>query len=158
MAEILYLPQIEVFNIDSIEHLGGCLPHRGNYFTMLLAWDAPEIEQDKLINLLQPLVDRGLAYFCAWGNKCSEMHDAVDLCAAKREQAFGPADYLLMTTWHDDEPLEEALWFFEMCAIPSEDHVLADLERFAVAVGNSDWAVEMERMLAQSKEKQEEIE
>jgi len=143
MADNLQLPTIDVFNIDSIEQLSDCLPRRSKYFTLLLAWDAPETEQEKLMEMFQPFVDRGLAYFCAWGSRCSEVHDAVDLCAVKKEQAIGPADYQLMTTWHDDEPLEEALWFFNMCAIPAEVHVLSDFERFAVVVGDGGWEREM---------------
>jgi hypothetical protein len=154
MAVNLQLPTIDVFNIDSIEQLSDCLPRRSKYFTLLMAWNVPEIEHDKLMALFQPLVDRGLAYFCSWGNRCEEVHDAVDACVTAREQAIGPDDYVLMTTWHDDEPLEEALWFFNICAIPAEDHVLSNFDRFAVAVGNPGWAVEIERLLAQTEEKQ----
>jgi hypothetical protein len=148
MGDIHKLPQIETFAIDSIEQLSDCLPHRNKYFTLLLAWNAPEVEQENLINMFQPLVDHGLTYFCAWGRRCSEVHDAVDLCAVNKEQAIGPADYQLITTWHDDEPLEEALWFFKMCAIPSEDHVFAGFDRFVVSVGNPEWADEMKRTFA----------
>jgi hypothetical protein len=147
MAESLQLPKIEVFNIDSIEQLADRLPHRSKFFTLFLAWNAPVIERDKLMVLFQPLVDRGLVYFCAWGNRCEEVHDAVDMCIEERQPEAGQADYMLMTTWHQDEPLEEALWFFKMLAIPSENHVLADFERFSVAVGNPEWAGKMEREL-----------
>lgn len=150
MADSLQLPKIEIFIIDSIEQLSDCLPRRSKYFTLLLAWDAPEIKQDKLIKMFQPLVGRGLTYFCAWGSRCSEVHDAVDLCAVNQEQATGPANYQLMTTWHGDEPLEEALWFFKMCAIPSEDHVFAGFDRFVVSVGNPEWADEMKRTIISS--------
>jgi hypothetical protein len=148
MAGIPHLPGIEVFAIDSIEQLAHCLPRRGKYSTLLLAWDAPEMEHEKLAELMQPLVDRGLACFCAWGIRCEDVHDAVDLCVTDSEQEFGDADYLVMTTWHADEPLEEALWFFRMLAIPAEGHVFEDFQRFAVAVGNPTWAAEMERALA----------
>jgi hypothetical protein len=148
MADSLQLPKIETFIIDSIEQLSDCLPHRSKYFTLLLAWDAPETEHEKLMEMFQPLVDRGLAYFCAWGSRCSEVHDAIDLCAVNKEQANGPADYQLMTTWHDDEPLDEALWFFNMCAIPAGDYVISDFERFAVAVGDVGWEREMRGFLS----------
>jgi hypothetical protein len=69
------------------------------------------------------------------------------MCFVERETANRDAGPFLMTTRHNDEPLEEALWFFKMLAIPEENYVLAELERYAVAVGNSEWAMEMGRKL-----------
>jgi hypothetical protein len=66
-----------------------------------------------------------------------------------RELEEGESDYLLMTTWHADESLEEALWFFQHLAIPAENHVLEDLDRFAVAIGNPEWNRKMERYLSE---------
>jgi hypothetical protein len=147
MSQSRSLPGIEVLYIDNIEALANRLPKRHRYFTVLLAWDVPEIDQQRLVDLFRPLVDLGLAYFCAWGKRSSEVHDAVDICAVEKEIEIGESDYLLMTTWHADESLEEAAWFFKMLAVPSENHVFADFDRFAVAVGNPDWAHEMGRYL-----------
>ncbi len=144
MSELDLLPRVRVLSIESINELADHLPYRHRYFTLLLAWDAPEIDQLHLIDLFRPLVDRGLAYFCAWGSHCEAVHDAVDSCVVETELQAGEADYLLMTTWHANEPLEEATWFFRMLAIPSENHVFVDFDRFAVAVGNPDWAREMD--------------
>jgi hypothetical protein len=66
-----------------------------------------------------------------------------------RELEEGESDYLLMTTWHADESLEEALRFFQHLAIPAENHVLEDLDRFAVAIGNPEWNRKMERYLSE---------
>lgn len=143
MAEISKLPGIEIFAVDSIEQLVDRLRHRSKYFTLLLAWDAPDLKAEILMDLFHPLVDRGMVYFCAWGNRCEEVHDAVDSYVMEKEHSKGEADYLLMTTWHHNEPLEEAFWFFKMLAIPSEDHVFVDFERFAVSVGNLEWTNEM---------------
>ena len=142
------MPRIEVLAVENIAQLLNHLPHRSKYFTLFLAWDVPDIEEKALVELFRPLVDRGLAYFCAWGNRCSEVHDALDRCFVERAWEVGEADYVLMTTWHVDEPLEEALWFFSKVAIPSENHVVADFERFAVAVGNQGWIGKMKRHLS----------
>jgi hypothetical protein len=56
-----------------------------------------------------------------------------------------------MTTWHDDEPLEEVLWFFQMLALPTEASIVGNLDRFAVAVGNPKWADAMSRFFLASK-------
>jgi hypothetical protein len=137
-------PGVEIFNFDSINQLAEQLPRRRRYFTLLLAWDALEIDKARLIELFRPLVDRGLTYFCAWGSDCEKVHDAVDLADIGRMGISGSENYIVMTTWHHDEPLEEALWFFNTLAIPAEDFISSDLERFAVAIGNPEWAVRME--------------
>ncbi|HXR37480.1 MAG TPA: hypothetical protein VN776_00215 [Terracidiphilus sp.] len=149
MSELDLLPKVEVLSIDTIDELADRLPHRHRYFTLLLAWDAPEIDQQNLIDLFRPLVDRGLAYLCAWGSHCEAVHDAVDLCVVEKELDAGESDCFLMTTWHANEPLKEAAWFFKMLAIPSENHVFVDFDRFAVSVGNPDWAQETDRYLSE---------
>jgi len=148
MAERPPIPVIEVFAIETIEELRAVLPHQRRFFTLFLAWDAHSSVQTAVDGLFRPLLDRGLAYFCAWGHGCEDVHDTVDECVVERELEVGEAGYTLMTTWHDKEPLEEALEFFSMCAIPSEDQLRGDFERFAVAVGNSGWAERMGLFLA----------
>ena len=58
------------------------------------------------------LVAEGCLFMCAWGLDCTLWDDSVDY--ANLEQfSYGeiPEDRFVMTTWHDDEPLEEAIWF-----------------------------------------------
>lgn len=148
MAEQPPFPDIEVFAIETIEGLCAALPHRRKFFTLFLAWNAPFSKKAACVDLFRPLVDRGMTYFCAWGNRCEEVHDAVDECVVESELEAGERDYFLMTTWHSDEPLEEALEFFSTLAIPSETHVFADFERFAVTIGNPEWAQRIELHLA----------
>jgi hypothetical protein len=137
------LPEIQILSIESIDELADRLPRKKKYFTLLIAWDAPEIDGNFLAELFAPLVSSGLAYFCAWGERCEEVHDAIDDCFIEHELEVREADPFLMTTWHQEESLEEAFWFFRMVAVPTENSVLANLERFAVAVGNPQWAHEM---------------
>ncbi len=62
---------------------------------------------------------------CAWGLDCTLWDDSVDY--ANLEQfSYGeiPEDRFVMTTWHDNEPLEEAIWF----AKHSARHDAADLD------------------------------
>ncbi|PDH65264.1 MAG: hypothetical protein CNE89_12075 [Sphingomonadaceae bacterium MED-G03] len=67
------------------------------------------------------LVQVGCLYFIAWGTDCEAWHDAVDWVVLQRFD-FGeiPDDKFVMTTWHDEEPLSEALWFAGHCASHSE--------------------------------------
>lgn len=63
------------------------------------------------------LVRKGCLYFMAWGDNCSLWHDSVD--TANGEQ-FGsgeiPDDKFVMTTCHEDEPMEEVLRFAKVVA------------------------------------------
>ena len=99
---------------------------------------------------MQPLVDRGLVYFCAWGRECEAVHNAVDMCDIEQQKSSGNPDFFIMTTSHDDEPLEEALWFFKMLALPTEAPIVGNFDRFAVAVGNREWADAMRQFFSAS--------
>jgi hypothetical protein len=56
-------------------------------------------------------------YVVAWGVDCEAWHDSADQANL---EAFSfsdiPDDRLVMTTWHDNEPLSETLWFAGNCA------------------------------------------
>lgn len=55
-------------------------------------------------------VDAGAAYMCAWGPASSELDDVFDY-AAFLPEVGEPLAFALLTTWHDKEALEDALWF-----------------------------------------------
>lgn len=53
-----------------------------------------------------------------WGLNCEEWHDdeieSVSLELLGYEDTRD--DDLVLTTWHDDEPIEQVLWFAAQCA------------------------------------------
>ena len=53
----------------------------------------------------------------AWGIECSKWDDSVDYA---NMEAFGygdvPDESFVVTTWHEDEPLEEVFWFAQRAA------------------------------------------
>lgn len=64
------------------------------------------------------LVRSGCRYMMAWGSKCIEWNDSVDEANLARFN-FGeiPENHFVMTTSHDEEPLEDAFWFSQFCAM-----------------------------------------
>jgi len=97
-----------------------------------------------------------MVYFCVWGRGCERFHDIVDEIVVADElgnrKFAGPlGNDVVMTTWHDDESLEEALSFFTTCAVPTEG--LADDSdfRLVICVGNSHWTDVAERLLQSAK-------
>ncbi len=63
------------------------------------------------------IVECGCLYVFAWGIDCEKWHDSVD-CAVLEVFNYGdvPDERFVMTTWHNKEPLSDALWFAGQCA------------------------------------------
>ena len=76
-----------------------------------------DVEPDWQISVSRWLADSGCLYMMAWGKDCSSWDTSVDL--ANLEQSdYGeiPEDDFIMTTWHEDESLEEVLYFAKTTA------------------------------------------
>ena len=115
---------------------------------LLLAVDAASIGDESLRGVARRLIDRGLAFFCVWGEDCSRVHDQFDL-----ERDFDEADgRSVMTTWHDDEPLSEAAWFFANVAYPDYDFEVDCRDWVAISVASDDWGRELRTALVESNE------
>ncbi len=58
------------------------------------------------------LVRSGCRYMMAWGRRCCEWDDSVDYASLR---CFGcgeiPDDEFVMTTWHEQDSLEDTFWF-----------------------------------------------
>jgi hypothetical protein len=100
--------------------------------TLFVAADTRKISVDEIGQLAEMVLKQGLRYLCAWGPDCKRVHDIFD------EIYIGPGDnpynFDLMTTWHDDESLGEALWFFLNCAHVGDE--MPGRASFAVRIGN----------------------
>ena len=78
------------------------------------------------------LVQSGCLYMMAWGPESSAWDDSLDWANIA---TFGgeeiPDDRFVMTTWHDDEPLSETLWFAEHTAchptVPIDETIIIDI-------------------------------
>ena len=74
------------------------------------------------------LVDGGCLYAVAWGRECEKWHDAVDWAVLETfDYGDIPDDNFVMTTWHAEERLSEALWFAGNCAF----HPHVELKRLS---------------------------
>ena len=98
---------------------------------LFLAVDATSIPNSVLRAVARELLDRGLASLCVWGTDCSRVHDQFDL---ERHP-----DSEVETTWHSDETLEEALWYFANVAYPDDSFERDCRDWVALAVANDAW-------------------
>jgi hypothetical protein len=73
------------------------------------------------------------------------VHDLFD--AECEERSDLPEDFVLMTTWHEDESLDEALWVLLYASHPTDEY-WDDFASVAVTVGNEEWARQIDRRLA----------
>jgi hypothetical protein len=63
------------------------------------------------------LVVSGCLYTISWGIDCEAWHDCIDWAVLEYHHfAEIPDERFVMTIWHDNEPLSEALWFAGFCA------------------------------------------
>jgi hypothetical protein len=104
---------------------------------LLIAADARGVSTDVIASVAARLLSAGLIYICVWGPDCERVHDVFD------EVYVGDGctepDFTLMSTWHDDESLDEAVWYFTQCAFPPDTEI-EKTSYVAVAVGRPDWA------------------
>ena len=87
------------------------------------------------------LVHSGCRYMMAWGRNGSDWDTSVDL-ANLRAFDFGeiPDDEFVMTTWHNDESLQETFWFSERVAF----HPTLDLEQtYIIHISPNERAAEL---------------
>lgn len=80
-------------------------------FVCLLAWHVAGVAAATIGAVARTLVDAGCAYVCAFGSDCTRVDDVVDEECVERQVAGEPVSFV-MTTWHDDETPEAALWFW----------------------------------------------
>lgn len=86
-------------------------------FGCFLVADATRLTDQAIRGLARVLLDAGAAYFAAWGPNCERVHDLIDaecLCDEPDEH-----DDVVMTTWHADVALDEAIWESVYVAMPT---------------------------------------
>jgi hypothetical protein len=112
---------------------------------LFIAADARGVQTETIARVAERLLASGLVQVCVWGPDCERVHDIFD------EVHLGDSDtepnFALMSTWHREETLETALWFFVGCAFPLDTEIRTT-SYLAVIVGGTDWAATVERALS----------
>lgn len=117
-------------------------------FIVFVAMDARETETDQLYAFAQRLLGQGAVYVCTWGPDCERVHDLFDEAAVICDvDAEVSQTAVVMTTWHDDEGLAEALEFALTDAIPDETLAPGPADVLAILVGPPEWTREVEALL-----------
>jgi hypothetical protein len=135
-------------SIPSLESFPSNLELPSRSFVLLLACDAREIEDSVITGFANSMIDRGIAYLCAWGPECERVHDLFDLALVMREIEEGRQYPHVMTTWHDDESLNDALWFMLFSAYPDEAFADTCGVDLAVSIANDEWDTHIQRQFS----------
>jgi len=122
-------------------------------FVAFTAMDARAVDDADLKTFCSALLEHGCAYLCTWGPDCERVHDAMDRCVVDNDPPNSSRG-TVMTTWHDQESLEEALDFFLSCTLPDESFAPHGCNRaIAIAIGSSEWVNAIrEHVRSQTKE------
>ena len=116
---------------------------RGRAFKVILVLEQA-VSDEWQTHVSQWLVESGCLYAMVWGQDCGTWDDAIDWADIERfdfEEA--PDDKFVMTTWHEDEALEEVFLFSKEWA----KHPAVELRDLVVLhVGDRDRRGEFEAM------------
>ena len=84
-----------------------------------------------------------------WGPDCERVHDIIDEAVVSRNPGETDED-VIMTTWHEDETIEEALWFAVNSAFPAGAYEQTCKTFVTIAVGSQDWGSQIAKKLSKS--------
>lgn len=91
-------------------------PFNGQEFALLLVIADPTIINDDQVALSKEIVRQGCRFAVCTGHHCSKWDDSIDFAYLATSPDFSPSDeHFVMTTWHEDEPLEDVIAFFRFC-------------------------------------------
>jgi hypothetical protein len=94
------------------------------------------LSDDHILQLGARLVNEGMVYFCSWGSDCQRAHDLVNKVFEEKEHQG--EDIYWITTWHDDESIEDALWFLlNVAMVP--DRYWNNCSTVAAVLANEEW-------------------
>ena len=88
---------------------------------LLLAANFSTVNSALITQTAIELIERGLIYVLCWGDDCSRAEGAFDYGNVLWEEQTGN-DRHIMSTSHEQESFEEALWFCLYNAMPEERH------------------------------------
>lgn len=81
------------------------------FVTIVVACD-PRITPGEQVGISMQLVANDCRYVLAWGINSSTWDDSVDMAFIGSDPEFNPpVERLVMTTWHDDETIDDVVSF-----------------------------------------------
>lgn len=139
---------------DSLTELPALIHPSKAHFVLFLAIDGREVDTETIYSASEKLLDQGMVYVCVWGPDCESVHDSIDQSRFHRHPEETDGN-VVITTWHAEEPISEAVWFFLNCAWPADDYVHTCSDWIAAVIGNPAWEAEVRAKMLEEKEESE---
>jgi len=130
-------------HLEHVQDISHLVDFPSHHFVCLIAWDSSKSSVEEISLLAKRLLDEGAAYVCTWGEDCERVHDIFDEVLVMRGIDSGKEGNLIMTTWHSDEELFEAIYFaladsgLPDCFECDSDAILG------ISIGSKFWAEEI---------------
>ncbi len=129
-----------LLEIDSLEDWPEELTlAKSKRFVLFLATDATDVSNEDLAAFAVKVLDQGMVYLSTWGGDAERVHDVFEEAAADWDPD-ADADTAILSEWHEDEPLSEALRFSVADALPAHSYEGTCKATLAAIVGNPDAA------------------
>ena len=143
----LYGRTVILAKARSLEDLAADLRVVSQHFVLAVAANTTTVAGPALVDMAGQLIRRGASYVCCWGPDCSRLHDCFDE-ADFVVNGESTDDRVLMTTWHNDDYLEEMFGFALESTVPSPDYFASTRAVVIATIGNADWASRAKQYLA----------
>ncbi len=121
--------------VPRLEQLPRDLGFNSHHCVLFLAIDATVLADEQLFSLVEWVMDQSAVYVCVWGPGCERVHDVINETIVEFDHPKSD-ETVIMTTWHDDESLEEALWFALNDAMPASAYSDSCSVVIAVSIGS----------------------
>ena len=112
---------------------------KSKHFVLFLALGGEELDDDDVEALAKRCFDQGAVYLSVWGDDSERVHDLFEEGAAERDPD-ADADTVLLSEWHDEEPLSQAVLYAVSSAYPAAAYEKTCGATLVVVVGNPDAA------------------
>jgi hypothetical protein len=125
-------------------------------FRLFVAADITEVSTQTVSDFALAALNQGMVYLCSWGPDCERFHDIVDEVLVEDnigQQKFARPNSsdVIMTTWHANDSLEDAIDFFATLAVPTDGFAPDSDSRLVVCVANQQWAAQADKFLQSAK-------
>ncbi len=106
------------------------------HFVLLLIADGSTWAQSHLAEWAEGVLHAGAVYVCCWGPGARFMEGAFDAAGRALEERAEEELPVVMTTSHEAESLDQALWFAASATWPAEEYEETCRSLVVVVVGN----------------------
>lgn len=105
------------------------------YFILFLADNSHNLNIEKVSSFMDTMLKKGMVYLCTWGRNCELIHDIADkkICSSNLSKDEGNT---ILTTWHKNQNLAEALWYALKSAVPAEKYCNDAVSVIAVSIND----------------------